>query len=218
MPPSSDDPSTPSQPWRSREIWGGTWVEVTDNDAPAARAERVVSVKMTEPEVAELDAAIAPLGLTRNRALRIAARRIGGFVEADPAEVEALRDAVRQLGGIARNVNQIARAANRTHDPDYRGFMEERAALGRQLARVEDRVQELLDLAARRRDGLARLEAAAGETEGNAKTAGRTPASRKAAKSAGSAKPTKGGRTPRRSGVGIVRGRSDDGSPESEER
>ena len=160
--PTDDDPAAPSEPWRSREMRGGTWTEVTDDDAPAARAGRVVSVKMTEAELAELDAAIAPLGMTRNRALRIAARRIGGFVEAGAEEVELLRDAVRQLGGIARNVNQIARAANRTRAPDYRGFLEERAALGREIARLDARMQEVLDLAARRRDGLARLEAAAG--------------------------------------------------------
>ena len=133
---------------------GGTWTDVTDEDAAPVRAERVVSVKMTEAELAELDAAIAPWGSSGTGRLRIAARRIGGFVEADPAEVELLRDAVRQLGGIARNVNQIARAANRTRDPDYRGFLEERAALGREIARLDARMQTVLDLAARRRDGL----------------------------------------------------------------
>ena len=66
-----------------------------------------------------------------------------------------------QIGGVATNVNQIARAANRTHEPDYRALMAERAALGRELARVEGLVQRLLELGARRADGLARLEAAA---------------------------------------------------------
>jgi len=66
-----------------------------------------------------------------------------------------------QIGGVATNVNQIARAANRTHDPDYPAFMAERAALGREFARVEGLVQRLLELGARRADGLARLEAAA---------------------------------------------------------
>ena len=83
------------------------------------------------------------------------------------------------LCGIARNVNQIARAANRTRAPDYRGFLEERAALGREIARLDARMQEVLDLAARRRDGLARLEAAAGgegglESGGDAGPAGNT--------------------------------------------
>lgn len=155
----TDTPST-TEPWRARKMRGGSWTGAADEDAAPARVDRVVTVKMTEAELAELDAAIAPLGLKRNRALRIAARRIGGFVEAAPEEVALLRDAVRQLGGIARNVNQIAKAANRTREPDYRGFMEERAALGRQIARLDARMQAVLDLAARRRDGLARLEAA----------------------------------------------------------
>ncbi|WP_299843721.1 DNA mobilization endonuclease VirD1/MobC family subunit [uncultured Jannaschia sp.] len=161
----ADDPAPPD--WTARRMRGGTWVEAADADAPPGRVDRVVTVKMSAAELAELDAAIAPLGLKRNRALRIAARRIGGFVEAAPEEVALLRDAVRQLGGIARNVNQIARAANRTRDPDYRGFLEERAALGREMARVEARMQAVLDLAARRRDGLARLEAAAGVGDGS---------------------------------------------------
>ena len=156
-------PSSPAATWRSRKMRGGSWTAGADDEGAApARVDRVVTVKMTEAELAELDAAITPLGLKRNRALRIAARRIGGFVEAAPEEVGLLRDAVRQLGGIARNVNQIAKAANRTWDPDYRGFMEERAALGREIARLDARLQAVLDLAARRRDGLARLEAAGG--------------------------------------------------------
>ncbi|MDO5758273.1 MAG: DNA mobilization endonuclease VirD1/MobC family subunit [Rhodobacterales bacterium] len=161
--PSDAAPSSPAATWRSRKMRGGSWTAGADDEGAApARVDRVVTVKMTEAELAELDAAIAPLGLKRNRALRIAARRIGGFVEAVPEEVGLLRDAVRQLGGIARNVNQIAKAANRTGDPDYRGFMEERAALGREIARLDARLQAVLDLAARRRDGLARLEAAGG--------------------------------------------------------
>ncbi|PIP97611.1 MAG: endonuclease, partial [Rhodobacterales bacterium CG18_big_fil_WC_8_21_14_2_50_71_9] len=62
---------------------------------------------------------------------------VAGFVEVDAATVEALRGAVRQIGGVATNINQIAKAANRTRDPDFSAFMEERAALGRDLARIE---------------------------------------------------------------------------------
>ena len=170
----ADDPAKPD--WTARRMRGGSWVdatnEATDEEAAPARVDRVVTVKMTAAELAELDAAIAPLGLKRNRALRIAARRIGGFVEAGAEEVGLLRDAVRQLGGIARNVNQIARAANRTREPDYRGFLEERAALGREIARLDARMQAVLDLAARRGDGLARLEAAAGQGDEGTDTAG----------------------------------------------
>jgi len=118
-------------------------------------------VRLSEAELAELDAQIAGLGLTRNRALRIAARRIGGFLEVDGATVAALRSINRQLAGVATNINQIAHAANRTHDPDYRGFMAERAELGRLLIETRGALQRILELGARREDGLARLTAAA---------------------------------------------------------
>lgn len=135
---------------------GGDWVD-PDAEPSTVRADKTISVRLTEAELAEFDAQIARLGLNRNRALRIAARRIGGFVEADAAQVEALRDVARQLVGVARNINQIARSANRMREADYRAFMEERAALGRVLARVQGQTQTILDLAARREDGLARL-------------------------------------------------------------
>ena len=152
----------PGSDWKHRRLEGGDWVPA-EAETAKPRAEKTVSVKMTEAELAEFDAQIARLGIKRNRALRIAARRIAGFVEVAPEQVEVLRDATRQLSGIARNVNQIAKSANRTRDPDYRAFMEERAALGRELVRIEEQMQMILDLAARRADGLARLDAAAGE-------------------------------------------------------
>ena len=148
--------------WKDRRMKGGDWVDPGARKAKP-RADRTVPVKLTEAELAEFDAQVTKLGLKRNRALRIAARRIAGFVELDPAQVETLREATRQLIGVARNINQIAKAANRTHDPDYRAFMRERAALGREMAILQRDVQTLLDLAARREDGLARLERAASE-------------------------------------------------------
>ena len=156
----SDEISTPV--WKSRQMKGGDWVDPSKQNR-VSRADRTVSVRLTEAELAEFDAQIAVLGIKRNRALRIAARRIGGFVEADAAQVETLRDIARQLVGVARNINQIAKSANRTRDPDYRAFMEERAALGKQMALVQGQTQAILDLVARREDGLARLAKAATE-------------------------------------------------------
>ena len=148
--------------WKKRVMKGGDWVDPDAEPAPV-RADKTISVRLTEAELAEFDAQIARLGIKRNRALRIAARRIAGFVEADVAQLDALRDVARQLVGVARNINQIAKSANRFGDPDYRAFMEERAVLGKVLARVQGQTQIILDLAARREDGLARLGREAGE-------------------------------------------------------
>jgi type IV secretion system T-DNA border endonuclease VirD1 len=140
---------------------GGKWQD-PEKAKKEPRADRTTSVRLTEAELVELDAQIAGLGLNRNRALRIAARRIGGFLEVDGETVEALRTINRQLAGVATNINQIAHAANRTHDPDYRAFVAQRAELGRILIETHGTLQRILDLGARREDGLARLEAAAG--------------------------------------------------------
>jgi type IV secretion system T-DNA border endonuclease VirD1 len=146
--------------WRERRMIGGRWQE-PEKAKKAPRADRTLSVRLTEAELAELDVRIAGLGLNRNRALRIAARQIGGFLEVDKVTVEALRAINRQLAGAATNINQIAHAANRTHDPDYRAFMAQRAELGRMLIETRGALQRILDLGARREDGLARLKAAA---------------------------------------------------------
>ena len=121
--------------------------------APSGRADRTISIRLTEAELAELDARIASLGLKRNRALRIAARRIGGFVEADPAELGALKHAAAQLSGVARNINQIG-------DPHLAAFLEERRVLGKELSRLNAQLRRMMDLAQRREDGLRRLEKA----------------------------------------------------------
>jgi type IV secretion system T-DNA border endonuclease VirD1 len=145
--------------WRDRRMIGGRW-QNAEKARKEPRADKMLSVRLTEAELAELDAQIEGLGLNRNRALRIAARRIGGFLEVDGATVEALRAINRQLAGIATNINQIAHAANRTHDPDYRAFMAQRAELGRVLIETRGALQRILDLGTRREDGLARLTAA----------------------------------------------------------
>ncbi|WP_203561129.1 DNA mobilization endonuclease VirD1/MobC family subunit [Jiella pacifica] len=152
----------PQPAWTKRRMSGGDWTDEASSRTPEP-ADRTIPVKMTASELAEFDATIAPLGLKRNRALRIAARRIGGFLEADPETLAAIRDIQAQITGIARNVNQIAKAANRTHDPDYRAFMEERRELGKALARLERHLLKITITAARRDDGKARLCRAASE-------------------------------------------------------
>lgn len=152
-----------SEPWKTRRMIGGRWQDPEADGEVPKRVDKPISVKMTEAELAEFDAQIAVLGLKRNRALRIAARRIGGFVETDAETLAELREIRAQLTGIARNVNQIARSANRTHDPDYQAFMAMREGLGREFGRLGGRLSHILDVGTRRSDGVERLTKAAGQ-------------------------------------------------------
>ena len=154
----TDDPDRQT-PWPNRRFSDGSWTSDASSPAPK-RAEKTVSVKMTEAELAAFDEAIALAGLKRNRALRIAARRIGEFLEADAETLAVLKEVQAQIAGIARNVNQIAKSANRTHDPDYRAFMEERRDLGKALSRLDTELRTITETATRRTDGEARLRKA----------------------------------------------------------
>lgn len=151
---------TDTEAWKSRRMIGGRWRD--PNTARSGdRVDKPISVKLTEAELAAFDAQAERAGLKRNRALRIAARRIGGFLEMDPEALKELKYIARQIGGIANNVNQIARVAHVTKEPDLERFIEERRYLGEDLARVEGLMQRLLDIGQRRTDGLRRLEEAA---------------------------------------------------------
>ena len=151
------DAETGSEAWRSRRMVGGRW---RDPSAAAfkPRVDKVISIKLTEAELAEFDAQIAAVGLKRNRALRIAARRIGGFLEMDPEALTELRGVARQIGGIARNINQLARVAHVTQSVDYERLMIQRQHLGEEFATLDALMQRLLNVGQRRTDGLRRLE------------------------------------------------------------
>ena len=146
--------------WRNRRLVGGRWRDPKAMKGPA-RADRTICVRLTAAELEALDDQVAQAGIKRNRALRIAARRIAGFVEMDREALEELRHVSRQIGGVARNVNQIARVAHVTQSPQYEALMEERQHLGREMARLAALLQRLLEVGTRRTDGLRRLKDAA---------------------------------------------------------
>ena len=130
----------------------------TDGQSAQEAEFRVVSVKLRPAELAELDAVCAELGVKRNRLLRTLARKAAGFLEPDEAVASALKQTTRQIGGIANNINQIAKVGNSTGRPDYLEFLEERRALGAQLGVVESLTRTILNIGKRRADGFKRLK------------------------------------------------------------
>ena len=153
-----------SEPWKGKAPHGnagrGQWKSGSEVKFDEKIGFAVVSVKLRPAEKAEVQALCKDLGISPNWAMRSMVRQAAGFLEVDGAALDELRTITRQISGVATNINQIAKAGNRTLSPDYLAFMEDRKALGRELAQLEHMVQQMLNVGRRRSDGLARLKLA----------------------------------------------------------
>lgn len=146
------------EPWKGKAPNRGQW-----KSGSSAKGEDVVgfvtvSVKLRPEEKAEFKRVCQTLSVTPNRALRTMAREASGFLEVSDEALNELQTLTRQISGVATNINQIAKAGNRTWNPDYAAFMEDRKQLGKELARLEQRIQTILNVGRRRSDGLRKLE------------------------------------------------------------
>lgn len=119
-----------------------------------------VSVKLRPEEKAELKRVCGQLGMTPNKAMRVMARKASGFLEVDAQSIANLEKITSQIIGVSRNINQIAKAANRTHDPEYLAFMEDRMELSKELRVLQRQLQDITRVALRRSDGLTKLREA----------------------------------------------------------
>ncbi|MGO6748071.1 DNA mobilization endonuclease VirD1/MobC family subunit [Rhizobium ruizarguesonis] len=122
---------------------------------------RIVSVRLREAEFEAFSAQAVALGITNNMALRIAARRIGGFMELDAATRQSLEDILGMIGTISRGINRLNAAYNESGKVDMQEFEAQRAAFGYQFARLDATLLSILNTANRRLDGRLRLKGAA---------------------------------------------------------
>lgn len=155
---SKQDSDQDAQNTRSKQT--GPWRKSTKKSTSEIVGFQMVSVKMRPAEAKEFKIACEKIGVSRNKALRIMARQVGGFLEVSDLLIDEMRDVTRQISGIATNINMLAKAGNATQRPDYVAFMNERRELGIQLVRIEQMMQQVLNVNKRRTDGLAKLEKA----------------------------------------------------------
>jgi len=144
--------------WKGKAPHRGKWKSPGRERDSKSPGFVTVSVKLRPAEREEFRRVCKALGVTPNRALRTMARRSAGFLETGDPVLANLSTITRQISGVSTNINQIAKAANRTREPDYRAFMEDRLELGAHLARLEDVIREIVNVGRRRSDGLRRLQ------------------------------------------------------------
>jgi type IV secretion system T-DNA border endonuclease VirD1 len=131
----------------------------TGNNADAS-AYKVVSVRLRQAEFICFAEQTSSAGMTNNQALRIAARRIAGFLETDEATRATLRDISRSISTISRTLSILNREAAASGVVDMEALAQERLAFGKQFVRLEEKLRVVLNVSQRRQDGMALLQKA----------------------------------------------------------
>ena len=73
---------------------------------------RVLSLRVSDPDLQSFDAAVSRHGLTRSEAMKRLMRAAGGLLALDDEATEGLQRLQAAINRVGGNVNQIARACN----------------------------------------------------------------------------------------------------------
>ena len=119
---------------------------------------KVVSVRLREPEFLCFAEQVADAGMTNNQAMRIAARRIAGFLETDEETRTLLREISVGINTVSQNLIRMNRLAANSGVIDMAALASERLAFGQQFVRLEDKLRIVLNVSQRRQDGMAMLK------------------------------------------------------------
>lgn len=118
---------------------------------------KIVSVRLREAEYLSFAEHASAAGLTNNMALRIAARRIAGFLEVDRDTRHTLQEVSRNIGQIAASLAALRRIAQEDGTLNMKVLTEQRIAFGKEFSTLDSLLQRVLNVSKRRRDGRAML-------------------------------------------------------------
>jgi type IV secretion system T-DNA border endonuclease VirD1 len=114
---------------------------------------KVVSIRLRAAEFEGFCDQANALGLTNSLALRIAARRIGGFLEIDQSTRLQLERILATLGEISQNIRHLHADYLAGGKIDLDGLAAQRTAFGQEFAQLDALLRCILNVSQRRSDG-----------------------------------------------------------------
>lgn len=132
-----------------------------DSVKPGMEPYKIVSVRLREAEFEAFSEQASEFGLTNNMALRVAARRIGGFIEVDVGTREVLEAVLKSISAISRDIARMHATSMQSGAVNIAEFTKLRAEFGYEFARLDATLMSILNTAERRLDGRLRLQEAA---------------------------------------------------------
>ena len=121
----------------------------------------VVSVRLRVAELQEFSRQVRASGLTNSMALRIAARRIGGFLEIEKETRHDLEQAMQLIQQVSRNLAELANTFSANSAANLAEFKQERRELSEAFGNLESLLRQILNISRRRIDGRKLIETAA---------------------------------------------------------
>jgi type IV secretion system T-DNA border endonuclease VirD1 len=118
---------------------------------------KIICIRLRSAEYEDFYAQAQALGLTANMALRIAARRIGGFLEIDCNAQSQLSKITRDIGEISRAIASLHCGYVQSGKVDVAGLARQRQEFGAEFARLDSLLRSIQNVARRRTDGKQRL-------------------------------------------------------------
>ncbi|CVI63670.1 T-DNA border endonuclease subunit VirD1 (plasmid) [Agrobacterium leguminum] len=131
---------------------------IPQRETKEAPEYKVVSIRLRFAEYESFSKAARSFGLTDSMALRVAARRIGGFLEIDVATREKLEIITETIGMLSNNVAAVLASSGMDGKADLAALKCERIAFGEAFAELDGLLRLILSVSRRRIDGRARLQ------------------------------------------------------------
>lgn len=119
---------------------------------------RIVSVRLRCAEFESFSEQVRAFGLTNNLALRIAARRIAGFLEVDAETRRNLHAITNHIGQMAEALNDLSRLARDNGAVDMESLDTYRQEFGQEFVSLDALLRVILNVSRRRLDGRRLLE------------------------------------------------------------
>jgi type IV secretion system T-DNA border endonuclease VirD1 len=123
------------------------------DDAQRREEYRIVSVRLRSAEFDEFAATIKAFDLTGSMALRIAARRIGGFLEIDADVRRSLHHLLAAIGEVSASVRALQDVVITTGALSLEELAPPRQAFGLAFAELDALLRAILNVSRRREDG-----------------------------------------------------------------
>jgi type IV secretion system T-DNA border endonuclease VirD1 len=136
--------------------------ETTINQHRSLKVEgfKVVSARLRSAEYETFSYQARLLGLSDSMAIRVAVRRIGGFLEIDADTREKMEAILQSIGILSSNVSMLLSAYAEDPRSDLEAVRDERIAFGEAFAALDGLLRSILSVSRRRIDGRSLLKGA----------------------------------------------------------